>query len=271
MLAINNRDTSLGASPFFLIHQYNIKPIQQFEPLAKPSPPAIAAEQFANNLRVAQDFTQAAMASAQQRMEDNSNKTRDQAQVFKVGDAVWLNLKNISTPQASKKLAWLNAKYRVRKIVSSHVVELNVPTGIFPRFHVDLLKGAAEDPLPLQVMENAQPPPLIPATEDREAEYEVERVLRAESNKRGRGKRREVLVKWTGYTDCMWEPRTNLENTAALDEFEARYGPDDGVGEENAGAMVGPRRGPRGRNAHLLMLGTASFDWLRREGALPER
>ena len=27
MLAINNRDTSLGASPFFLTHQYNIKPI----------------------------------------------------------------------------------------------------------------------------------------------------------------------------------------------------------------------------------------------------
>ena len=211
------------------------------------------------------------MALTQQRMEDNSNKSRDQAQVFRVGDAVWLNLKNISTPQVSKKLAWLNAKYRVQKVVSPYIVELDVPMGIFLRFYVDLLKGAAKDPLPLQVIENAQPPPLIPATEDREAEYKVERILCAENNKRGRGKRREVLVKWTGYTDCTWEPRTSLENTMALDEFEARYGLGDGIGEDNTRAMIGPRRGARGRNAHLLMLGTASLNWLHREGVLSER
>ena len=77
MLAINNRDTLLRASPFFLIHQYNIKPIQQFKPLAKASPPVRAAEQFAKNLCAAQEFAQAAMALTQQRMEDNSNKSRD--------------------------------------------------------------------------------------------------------------------------------------------------------------------------------------------------
>jgi Chromo (CHRromatin Organisation MOdifier) domain len=80
--------------------------------------------------------------------------------------------------------------------------------------------------------------------------------------------RREVLVKWTGYTDCTWEPRANLEHTVALDEFKTRYGSGDGVGEEVAGAMIGPRRKPRGRNARLLMLGAASWEWLRREGTL---
>jgi hypothetical protein len=270
MLAINNRDTSLGASPFFLTHQYNIEPIQQFEPLTKASPPTKVAEQFVERLCAAQEFAQAAMASTQQRMEDNSNRNRDQAQVFKVGDAVWLNLKNISTPQASKKLSWLNAKYRVQKVVSPHVVELDVPTGIFPRFHVDLLKRASEDPLPSQVVEDAQPPPLIPATEDREAEHEVERILRAENKKRGRGTRREVLVKWTGYTACTWEPRVNFEDTVALDKFEARYGTGDGVGEEDAGAMIGPKRRPKRRNAHLLTLGAASWEWLHREGALSD-
>src|ERR1700751_2067381 len=94
MLAINNRDISLGASPFFLTHQYNIEPIHQFELLAKASPPTRAAEQFVERPRAAQEFAQAAMASTQQRMEDNSNRNRDQAQVFKVRDAVWLNLKN---------------------------------------------------------------------------------------------------------------------------------------------------------------------------------
>ena len=219
MLAINNRDTALGASPFFLTHQYNIEPIQQFEPMTKARPPAKAAEKFVERLREAQEFAQAAMASAQQRMEDNSNRTRDQAQVLKVGDAVWLNLKNISTPQASKKLSWLNAKYRVRKVVSSHVVELDVPIGIFPRFHIDLL-------------------------------------------------RREVLVKWTGYTACTWEPRVNLEHTVALDEFKARYGSGDGVGEEHAGAMTGPKRKPKGREAHFSGLRVASLEWLRRNRVL---
>jgi hypothetical protein len=234
------------------------------------SPPTKVAERFVERLCAAQEFAQAAMASTQQRMEDNSNRNRDQAQVFKVGDAVWLNLKNISTPQASKKLSWLNAKYRVRKVVSPHVMELDVPTGIFPRFHVDLLKRASEDPLPSQVVEDAQPPPLIPATEDRVAEYEVERILRAENKKRGRGTRREVLVKWTGYTACTWEPRVNFEDTVALDDFEARYGTGDGVGEKDAGAMIGPKRGSKRRNARLLTLGSASWEWLHREGALSD-
>ena len=201
-------------------------------------------------------------------MEDSSNKTRDQAQVFRVGDAVWLNLKNISTPQALKKLSWLNAKYRVQKVVSPYIIELNIPTGIFPRFHVDLLKGASKDPLPLQVVGNAQPLPLVPATEDREAEHKVERILCAENNKRGRGRRREVLVKWTGYADPTWEPRENFEDTIALDKFKARFGSDDSVGEDNAGAMIGPRKSPRGRGSHLLSLGTASLEWLLRKGAL---
>lgn len=39
-----------------------------------------------------------------------------------------------------KKLSWVNAKYRVTKVISPHVVELDVPSGIWPKFHVDLLK-----------------------------------------------------------------------------------------------------------------------------------
>ena len=65
MLAINNRDTSLGASLFFLTHQYNIKPIQQFKLLEKASPPIKLAEQFVDRLCAAQEFAQAAMVSTQ--------------------------------------------------------------------------------------------------------------------------------------------------------------------------------------------------------------
>ena len=54
-----------------------------------------------------------------------------------------------------------------------------------------------------------------------------------------------------GFEEPNWEPRENLENTEALDIFEAKYGTDDNVGE-NIGARTGAKqrkinRGQRGR------------------------
>jgi hypothetical protein len=63
--------------------------------------------------------------------------------------------------------------------------------------HVPLLRPAGTDPLPSQVVIEAQLPAIV--SEDGE-EYEVEEILRAGTRKIGRGSRREVLVKWTGYT-----------------------------------------------------------------------
>ena len=114
----------------------------------------------------------------------------------------------------------------------------------------------------------AQPPPLVPATKDCKAEHKVERILYAENNKQGRGRHREVLIKWTGYADPTWEPRENFKDIIAIDKFKARFGSDDLMGEDNAGAMIGPRKSPRGRGSHLLSLGTASLEWLLRKGAL---
>jgi hypothetical protein len=63
----------------------------------KKSKLAQAAENFAKRLRAGQKIAQAVMASAQQRMKDSANKTRQQAAIFRKGDYVWLNLKNIKT------------------------------------------------------------------------------------------------------------------------------------------------------------------------------
>ena len=240
MLALNNRDTVLGLSPFFLTHGYHIEPVPQVSPMARSSDPEKRAEAFVRRINDATEFAQASMASAQQIMEDSANRSRQAAERFKVNDRVWLNLKNINTPQLSKKLSWVNAKYRVTKVVSPHVVELDVPSGIFPKFHTDLLKRSAEDYLPSQKRDDAQPPPAIAQTPNQEAEYHVERILRAENRRRGRGFRREVLVKWKGYHEPNWEPRRELEDNAALDEFESRFGTGDGVGED-MGAYTGSK------------------------------
>lgn len=251
MLAINNRPISdFGMSPFFAEHGYNVEPIQQVEKIGPQSSPAKRAQTFVKRLCEAQEVAQASMASAQQRIEEYANKKRIEADVFKKGDKVWLNLRNIQTPQLSKKLSWINAKYEVIKVIDSHTVELNTPSGIWPRFHVDLLKRAAIDPLPSQKIDDAQPPPIQPQirsdqdlTKEQEQENEqyVEEILRAESKTIGRGRHRLLLVKWKGFAEPTWEPRKNLEETEALDIFEKKYGKKDNVGVDS-GTFIGRRK-----------------------------
>ncbi|KAI0996011.1 hypothetical protein K3495_g12171, partial [Podosphaera aphanis] len=259
-LALNNRDSSTSQlSPFFLTHGYHVDPVQ-----LKPqttnratSTPAKRAERFVNRLVEAQEFASAAMAAAQQNMEEQANKKRSPATTFRVGDKVWLCLKNIATPQLKKKLAWVNAKYSITRVISPHVVELDVPTRIYPRFNVDLLRKASEDPLPSQYKDDVQPAPLIdPDNPEAGEEQVVERILRAERIRRGRGWVRRVLVKWKGFAEPTWENRSDMEDVEAMDRFESKFGTGDGVGEKE-GSRQGkkPRRRSRGGNvtgcAHL--------------------
>ncbi|KAI1007185.1 hypothetical protein K3495_g1031 [Podosphaera aphanis] len=105
------------------------------------------------------------MASSQHKMEEYANQKRRGSEILKVGDRVWLNLRNIQTPQLSKKISWINAKYQVAQVIDSHYVELNTPSEIWPRFYVDLLKRAV-DPLPSQFTDDIQPPPIQSPIED---------------------------------------------------------------------------------------------------------
>lgn len=85
-----------------------------------------------------------------------------------MGDKVWLSLRNIKTPQLSKKLAWQHAKYEVIAVPDALTVELNVPTNIHNRFHVELVKRAGVDPFPSQVRDDAQNPPIVDDLEEPE-------------------------------------------------------------------------------------------------------
>ena len=140
-----------------------------------------------------------------------------------MGDKVWLNLKNIRTDRPSKKLDWKHAQYTVTRTFSNaYFYELDVPKGIHKKFHVSLLRPAATDPLPSQLVDDSQPPPVT--AEGQDDEYGIEKILQCRTRRIGRGKRREALVKWIGYAVPNWEPLANLQDTRALDDFEKQYG-----------------------------------------------
>lgn len=221
-LALNSRTpTSTGVSPFFLSHGYDLTPFapREDQDTLSEEPtrsPIQKGEAIVRTIKEALDWARASMAYTQQDMERQSNRRRDPAPSYRVGDKVWLSLKNIRTDRPSKKLDWKNAKYTVTELVGTHAVRLNTPPGIHPVFHVDLLRPASTDPLPSQHSDDVQPPAVMV---DGEEEFTVEKILDEKRTKRGRGTRLEYKVKWLGYARPTWEAATALEDTRALDDW----------------------------------------------------
>lgn len=222
-LAINNRDAaSTQVSPFFLAHGYHMDPIQVAQEDLSPegnATPIQRADQIVKKIQRASEWAQMAMALAQQRQEEAANRIRQQAPNFRVGDKVWLSLKNVKTTRPNKKLDAQHAKYTVIEVIGSHSFRLDTPPGIHNVFHSDKLKLAATDPFPSQEQTDPQPSPRIVSDQE---EYEVDEIVGERQVARGRGMQHQYQVKWTGYQRPTWEPATAFQETAALDRWERR-------------------------------------------------
>jgi hypothetical protein len=49
----------------------------------------------------------------------------------------------------------------VQEVPSPHTVRLDILTSVYLVFYVDLIRPAASDPLPSQIVDDSQPPPLV--------------------------------------------------------------------------------------------------------------
>ena len=230
-LAVNNRTAAATkVSPFFLEHGYHAEPLDIQHELSDEGTsmsPIQKADALVRKLKEVHEWAQSAMATTQQTMENVTNRRRQQAPSFKVGDKVWLSLRNVRTTRESKKLDAKQAKYTVLEVVGTHSYRLDTPPGIHNVFHSQLLRPASYDPLVGQEQDDTQPNPEI--LEDDE-EYVVERILDEKTVRRGRGRATKLLVKWKGYARPTWEPLDALDATIAYDIWQATRTNDEGGG-----------------------------------------
>jgi transposase InsO family protein len=222
-LALNNRESSAtNVSPFFLDHGFNLEPWdlpQDLSPDYVGRSPIKQAEAVIAKLRDAEEHAKVAMAASQQLYEDTANQRRDPAHHYRVGDLVWLDLRNIKTDRISKKLDARSAKFKIIERIGSHAYRLDTPPGIHNVFHTMLLRPAATDPFPSQKTTENRPGPVIIGDDE---EYEVEAI----TNERWhRTQGRQYQVKWTGWSRRTWEREDALEDATALDVWRRHHTP----------------------------------------------
>jgi len=108
--------------------------------------------------------------------------------------------------------------YRVKEIISSNTVKLELPSTV--KIHLVVNVSRVRQYVG-QVKEQRKEQP-APVTIEEEEEWEVERIL----NKRKVRGKDKYLVCWKGFTaeSNTWEGRENLENAKeAIEEFEKEY------------------------------------------------
>ena len=92
------------------------------------------AEKFAERMKEVQGEAKAALAKAQEDMKKYADRHRSEAVEYKVGDLVLLSTKDLKWQMIGRRSEKLMERfvgpYKVKAIVSSNVIELDLPTTV---------------------------------------------------------------------------------------------------------------------------------------------
>jgi len=180
------------------------------------------AEEFAAKIKEIQEEAQAALRKAQEEMKKQADWYRKEVEEYKVRDMVLQSTRDLRWQMIGRRTDKLMERfvgpYRVKGIISSNAIELELPSSvrIHPIVNVsktrryrDQVKGQKVTlPLPVEIQG--------------EMEYEVGKIL----SKRKRYGKIEYLVQWKGYTaeENTWEKKGNLGNAQeAVEDYEREY------------------------------------------------
>jgi len=141
--------------------------------------------------------------------------------------------------------------YKVKRIISNNMVELELPRTIkiHPVVNVSRIRKYKEQ------VRGQKKQPALPVIIEGEEEYEVEKVI----NKRKRYGKWEYLVRWKGYTakEDSWEKKENLKNAKeAVEDYEREYKKEGRRMEEEHKEMLG-----RFMAKMLYRWDNGKFDW----------
>jgi len=124
--AYNNKiHTAMHVSPLYA--NYGMNPRMGIEPWrAGKSEPA---KEFAEWMKTVHEEAQVALSKSCNDMTCYADFHRGEAPEYKVGDKVWLSIKNLNIDQPSCKLAERQlGPYKIIKITSPNAVKLKLPT-----------------------------------------------------------------------------------------------------------------------------------------------
>jgi len=133
-------------------------------------------------------------------------KMAEKEPIFKVGDWVIGNTKNIKTRRPTKNLDYkLCRKFRIKRFMGMNTYKLELPlrtSKIYPVFHISLLESYHLNNMP------GRRSPTPPPVDLEETEYHVQKIRTRELRK----SRVWYLVSYKGYgpDDDTWEPYENL-------------------------------------------------------------
>jgi len=191
--AFNNKvHTATKMSPFQV--NYRREPRMGFDIRKKGKNKK--TEEFIKEMKERHEEARTALVKAQEEMKRQADRSRKEAEEYKVGDKVLISTKDFSMELRKRVTKKLTEKfigpYVVRKIVSENAVELELPALL--RVHLVVnVRRLVKYREQVEGQKKILPPSFKVAGEK---EYKVEEILDRQER---RGKMK-YLVKWKGYT-----------------------------------------------------------------------